>query len=441
MPHIRANDPACAAWNEMLKEDFANKGFYHSIPLPGGKVLEGIISVESLEARLNLFPIPKDLHGKRVLDIGTWDGYFAFEMEKRGASVMAIDNTEVDNFYYAQQLLGSRADYRVMDVYELNPSTVGRFDYVLFMGVLYHLKHPLYALERVCEVTREMAIVETYVTNETLDDQPATLEFYERTELLGQFDNWCGPNLQCLFAFCRTAGFARIELLRLDGSRALLACYRKWEAPPANPEAEPPVLNAALHSLNYGVNFRSRKDEYVASFFKSNESSLTIHNVLPEVGGYGIVPVAVVHHGGDGWQANFKLPEGLEPGWHDVRIRTSRSAYSNTTPIAVDVPVHAENIRITGACDGRSWTKGEVSAGPDSFVSIWVAGLPDNADRGNVQVKLGGRKLVVHEVTAGQGPEPRQVNAKLVATIPPGEQQLLVRVGDIVAEPLPIKVT
>src|SRR5258708_11540026 len=114
MPHIRANDPACEAWNEMLKEDFAAKGFYHSIPLPDGKVLEGIIGVESLEARLNLFPIPADLRGKRVLDIGTWDGYFAFEMEKRGAEVMAIDNTEVDNFSYARHPLPPTAAYPSM---------------------------------------------------------------------------------------------------------------------------------------------------------------------------------------------------------------------------------------------------------------------------------------------------------------------------------------
>src|SRR5260370_32475017 len=218
-PHIRANDPACEAWNEMLKEDFANKGYYHSIPLPDGKVLDGIIGVEALEARLNLFPIPKNLRGKRVLDIGTWDGYFAFEMEKRGGQAMGIDNTEVDNFYHARQLLGSKVDYRVMDVYDLSIDTVGRFDYVLFMGVLYHLKHPLYALERVCEVTREMAIVETYVTNETLDDEVPRLEFYQKTELLGQFDSWGGPNLQCLLAFVRTAGSGLAGTPTLDGSQ------------------------------------------------------------------------------------------------------------------------------------------------------------------------------------------------------------------------------
>ena len=111
---------------------------------------------------------------------------------------------------------------------------MGRFDIVLFLGVLYHLKHPLLALEAVCSVTRSMAVVESFVTNEALHDQngksdlPA-MEFYETDELLGEVDNWVGPNVQCLLAFCRTAGFARTVLLSVKEQRAIVACYRQWE--------------------------------------------------------------------------------------------------------------------------------------------------------------------------------------------------------------------
>ena len=107
MPPIRARDAACEAWNDLLKEDFLRKGFYHSIPLPDGSVLEGIIPLAALEAREREFPLPSRLDGKRVLDIGTWDGYFAFAMERRGAEVVAIDSTEQENFRVARELLGS----------------------------------------------------------------------------------------------------------------------------------------------------------------------------------------------------------------------------------------------------------------------------------------------------------------------------------------------
>jgi tRNA (mo5U34)-methyltransferase len=440
MPHIRAKDPACVEWNRMLMEEYNAKGFYHSIELPDGRVLEGILTLDHLRARLAEFPIQRDLSGKRVLDIGAWDGYFAFEMEKRGAEVMAIDNTEVANFYVAHQLLNSKVDYRVMDVYELAPERVGRFDIVLFLGVLYHLKHPLYALERVCEVTREMAIVESFVTNEAVTSEMPTLEFYETDELLGQIDNWCGPNAQCLLAFCRTAGFARANLIEINRQRALVACYRHWEPEPVRPTAAAPRLNAATHSANYGINLNSKKDEYLAAFFKSEEHGLALDDVMPEVSGFGVRPVAVVHHGGDGWQANFKLPPGLDPGWHEVRLRTVRSRYSNPVRIAVDVPPKAENLSITGACDGKTWTPGEVQSGDDAYLSVWVAGLPENADRHNVQVRLNGRKLQLHELIPAQGDEPRQINLKLGAGAARGVQALVVAIGGAASAPFEVRV-
>ncbi len=317
MPYIRANDDYCAKWQEQLREEFGAKGFYHSIELPDGRVLEGILKLDRLKQRLANLPIPQDLSGKRVLDIGTWDGYFAFEMEKRGAEVMAIDNNEVENFYLARELLGSRVDYRVMSVYDLSPQRVGRFDIVLCLGVLYHLKHPLLGLEAVASVTRDMALIESFVTNEALvyengkTDLP-TMEFYETNELLGEVDNWVGPNIQCMLAFCRTAGFARPELHEVKEQRAVVACYRRWESPPVQPLEPAPQLNAAVHCVNYGINFGAHDDAYVSTFFVTEAQDLNIDKVMPEVSGYGVRPVAVGHHGGNGWQVNFRLAPGLE---------------------------------------------------------------------------------------------------------------------------------
>src|SRR6202142_665641 len=180
-------------------------GWYHSIELPSGEIIQGLQSIELLKTRLSQFPIPADLRGKRVLDIGTWDGWFAFEMERRGAEVVAIDNWDNPRFREMHARLGSRVDYRQMDMYDLTPERVGRFDIVLFMGVLYHLKHPLLALERVCALTREMAAVDSFVLRE--DHRPGAqveqrpiMEFYENDEFGGQTDNWVGPSVPCLLA-------------------------------------------------------------------------------------------------------------------------------------------------------------------------------------------------------------------------------------------------
>src|SRR5258708_4834313 len=139
------------------KRELESKGWWHSFELPDGRRIDGVCGLQVLKDRIGQFPIPADLRGARVLDIGAWDGWFSFEMERRGADVLAIDCWDNPRFHRMRAALNSRVEYRLMDVYELTPETVGRFDIVLFMGVLYHLKHPLLALERVCAIATDMA--------------------------------------------------------------------------------------------------------------------------------------------------------------------------------------------------------------------------------------------------------------------------------------------
>jgi tRNA (mo5U34)-methyltransferase len=443
MGRIRANDEECRQTNEALKQELLARGFYHSIQLNDGTVIEGILKLDHLKRRLAALPVSLDLRGQRVLDIGTWDGFFAFEMERRGAEVMAIDNVEVENFHTVHRLLSSRVDYRVMDVYELSPEQVGRFDVVLFLGVLYHLKHPLLGLEAVCSVTRNLALVESYVTNETLDEgfaEMPRLEFYETNELLGQIDNWVGPNIPCVLALCRTAGFARVAICELREQRLLVACYRSWEPEPMHPSEPAPVLNAAVHHTTYGINFSRRKDDYVAAFFKSPVHNLTLDTVKPEVSGYGVRPVGVVHHGGDGWQANFRLPPGLDPGWHEVRLRTAGSRYSNPVRIAIDIPPTAERIEIAGLTDAATWTPGRCRGQRGDFLSLWVRGLPENADRGNVLIDAGSWRLRTEKVVQGENGL-WQVNACFRETLPPGLYHVRVTVGGVSSLPQSLRIT
>ena len=141
-----------------FSQELAEKGWYHSFELPDGTRIEGFCEIEWLRKRYARFPIPADLTGRRVLDIGAWDGWFSFEAERHGAAVTAIDCVEVANFLELQKKLASRVGYRILDFYELPEAGLGVFDFVFCLGILYHLKHPLLALEIVCALTTDTAI-------------------------------------------------------------------------------------------------------------------------------------------------------------------------------------------------------------------------------------------------------------------------------------------
>ncbi len=349
MPGERlAGDPS---FRKLVQEQVAclsRKGWFHSIELPDGSVVKGLQSLEDLRERIHAFPIPQDLRGKRVLDVGAWTGWCSFEMERRGADVVAVDCVELEEFRMARQLLGSKVELRVLDVDELSPLTAGLFDYVLFLGVLYHLRHPLLGLERICSITKEAAFVESYVTDGA---EPNLLEFYETTELGGQVDNWWGPNTQCLLAMCRSAGFARARLEGVVGGRARVTCWRHWEPPDPNPTQPAPWIHAAINNRTNDIYFHHGKDEYVCLYFKSPEQELKLGQIRAEVDGYGVPSLVLADLGRNGWQVNFRIPSWLDPGPHEVRVRTVTSPYSE--------PFRIEK-RLTFEPVSRAGRKGEV---------------------------------------------------------------------------------
>jgi tRNA (mo5U34)-methyltransferase len=415
----------------------AERGWWHSIELPDGTVIQGVCDLAGLKNRIAQFPIPQDLRGKRVLDIGAWDGWFSFEMERRGAEVLAVDNWDNPLFHQARAMLNSRVEYRQLDMYELTPERVGRFDIVLFMGVLYHLKHPLLALERVCALTTEMAAVDSFILREKhrpgeqVEERPV-MEFYETNEFGGQTDNWVAPSRACLQAFCRTAGFARVELQNVLEHSACLACYRQWERPAAS-APEGPELVAASHNLSGGINFDSSRDEAVSAWFRWKGRKLELKDVRPEVGGYGIRPIHVAQTVEGEWQTNFKLPPGLTPGWHDVRLRIAGSHPGSAQRIAVDLPLVAGEIQVDGLCDGTTWVKNRLDLSRGHVLSFWAKGLPENVDCGNLRATLDGRRLAVEYIEAAktEGAEDiRQINVSVPKECPVGAATISVSVGN-----------
>jgi len=215
---------------EDLRSRVAALRWYHRIDLGNGVVTQGVDETPYRLARLNL---PASLTGRTVLDIGAWDGFFSFEAERRGASrVVAADHYSWHGtgwgtkagFTLAREALQSRVEDVDIDVMDLTPDRVGTFDVVFFLGVLYHLPHPLLALERVASVTRDLLILETVV--DMIGVRRPAAAFYPGRELNNDPTNWWGPNVPAVEAMLHAVGFRQVETLSPQRS----ALYRAARA-------------------------------------------------------------------------------------------------------------------------------------------------------------------------------------------------------------------
>lgn len=213
--------------SQELRDEVERIRWWHRIDLGQGVVTPGLDDTASKLAAVRL---PSDLRDKSVLDIGASDGFFSFEAERRGARrVVAVDpyykhwpggwngHGTRSGFDLARRVLGSRVEALDLDCLELSPESVGVHDLVLFLGVLYHLRHPLLGLERVASVTGEHMILETHV--DLMDIEQPAMVFYPERELAGDPTNWWGPNLPAVEAMLRTVGFKRTEVVHrhVDG--------------------------------------------------------------------------------------------------------------------------------------------------------------------------------------------------------------------------------
>ena len=226
-------DPAGAARSAIAEYPV----WYHTLELGPGVVTPGHIDLRATAAKL----LPDDLGGCRALDVGTFDGFWAFELEKRGAEVVAIDVERVEEaqwppvsrerlereaaelgieldrgFELAASLLGSRARRVVCDVLELTPERIGGPVDVAFMGaLLIHLRDPVQALERIFAALNP--------SGRLYQLEPISLRLsilhprspVARLQSLETPFNWWLPNRAALKAWLGTAGFADVRALGL----------------------------------------------------------------------------------------------------------------------------------------------------------------------------------------------------------------------------------
>jgi tRNA (mo5U34)-methyltransferase len=186
--------------------------------------------------------IPEDLSGKSVLDVGCNAGFYAIEAKRRGAArVLGVDGQRqhVRQAVFVRKALGLDIEYRRMNVYELNRRTVGEFDITLALGLLYHLKHLVLALENLYEVTRELLVVETAIMPP--EHTPASfthplgatemrlhaLACVENPpEAKEQVFNWFLPGVESLRALLHNTGFDETEVVEVKNERAVLICRK-----------------------------------------------------------------------------------------------------------------------------------------------------------------------------------------------------------------------
>ncbi|HEX8912282.1 MAG TPA: class I SAM-dependent methyltransferase [Humisphaera sp.] len=227
--------------------------WFHSVEVAPGVVTPGRKSPEVLAGELAALRLP-DLTGKSVLDIGAYDGFFSFAAERLGAArVVALDHYvwSADMAGYmadwrashrtgeslpaphesrhwdpvklpgrrpfdtARRLLGSRVEPVVGDLMTMDLTSLGRFDVVLYLGVLYHMEEPLTAMRRVAAVTAPggLAVVQTNAMEIAGAPDLAFCRFLPGRELGNDPTNWWLPNSRAIEGLCTAAGFARAAVL------------------------------------------------------------------------------------------------------------------------------------------------------------------------------------------------------------------------------------
>lgn len=211
-----------------LSDEVDSLSWYHTIEMPDGRVTSGQFDHRLLVPRYGL---PVDMTGQQALDVATFDGFWAFEMERRGAAVTAVDldsMTGLDfpskarvalasmplpvmgrGFEVARAALGSQVRKVVRNVYDLNPDDLGTFDFVHVGDLLLHLRRPLAALEAIRSVTRHAALIVDVV-----DPQLHNGTYGPLMQYLGGWEDvvWWVPSLEALTQLIIDAGFASVHV-------------------------------------------------------------------------------------------------------------------------------------------------------------------------------------------------------------------------------------
>jgi tRNA (mo5U34)-methyltransferase len=184
--------------------------FMHSFAFPDGTVHEGAVPVDMLNSNFAKFKLG-DLTGKTVLDVGCSNGFQSIECAKRGAIVTSVDIDQyaLDEIHkWVDKYSIPNIETKLLDVYDLD-SLDQSYDIVLFLGLIYHLRHPLLGLEIVSRRAKNILIVETHASL----SPDTVMEFYDADQINNDPSNWWGPSPSCLDKMMKTVGCKQTETL------------------------------------------------------------------------------------------------------------------------------------------------------------------------------------------------------------------------------------
>ena len=182
--------------------------------------------------------LPQDLTGKTVLDVGCNAGFYSIEAKRRGAQrVLGVDGQRqhVRQASFVRQVLGLDIEYRRINVYDLTSHRVGEFDVVLALGLLYHLKHLVLAIENLYEVTGDLLIIETAIMPPARTPDPFEhmlgrlhpLVYIDNPpQAKEQVFNWFLPSVSALEALLRNTGFSDVQVIEVKNERAVVMCRK-----------------------------------------------------------------------------------------------------------------------------------------------------------------------------------------------------------------------
>lgn len=216
--------------------------WFHRIELPGGLTTPGW-SDPKVE-KLPHYGLPDDMTGMRVLDVGHAEGFFCFEAERRGASeVIGVDTDPrmIVNFNICRSALNSSVKSVGVNVYDISPKRIGTFDLVLFFGVLYHLRNPLLALERLSAVCTGTLLMQSAVYEDTSDTplarfHPFGIASGPKEKPIHDPTCFWFPNPACCIAMLQHVGFQQVE--RISSTAPVGAVFRALA--PVQAKGSPP---------------------------------------------------------------------------------------------------------------------------------------------------------------------------------------------------------
>jgi len=184
---------------------------------------------------------PEDFFaGKRVLDVGAWDGFYSFHAEKSGAKeVVAIDelvwqrqssdkkHTVKRGFDIAKKILNSKVKEYFQDITEPCVDLLGTFDSIIFAGVIYHLRHPMKSVEVLDTLVRKdgRIMVETHTLNN--DIAKPIMQFHPKNSLAGDWTNFWSPNIPCVIGMFNEVGSYKVERQGTSGDRAYMVLRKQ----------------------------------------------------------------------------------------------------------------------------------------------------------------------------------------------------------------------